>query len=441
VRRKRSVIKNLEDKIRKRQALIGIIGMGYVGLPLACEFAKGGFSVTGFDINQDKVNELNRGDSYIKDISSYELKNYTSSGMITATSDMSLLEKMHCIIICVPTPLRKTKDPNISFIYKASESVAEHMKPGQLIVLQSTTYPGTTEELVQPMFEEKGFTVGKDFFLAFSPERVDPGNDKYTTGNTPKVVGGVTDTCTRLAALLYDQVISEVVEVGNPKEAEMVKLLENTFRSVNIGLVNELALMSDRMGIDIWRVVDAAATKPFGFMPFYPGPGLGGHCIPIDPFYLSWKAKTFDFFMKLIELAGEINGNMPRFVVQKLMDILNQNGKPLKGSTVFVLGVAYKRDIDDMRESPALEVIKLLDLKGANIKYNDPYVPTIQLNGDTLKSTPLSKKDLDKCDCVVIATDHSDYNYVDIVKRAPVVFDCRNATRKVTKYREKIVKL
>ena len=432
---------SLKEKIQNRTALVGIIGMGYVGLPLACEFAKGGFNVTGIDINQEKVDKLNQGTSYILDVDSSELTLYVDRGILSATSNPSVLEKMDCIIICVPTPLRKTKDPNISYIYTASESVAKHLKQEQIIILQSITYPGTTEELLMPMFEELGFKAGKDFYLAFSPERVDPGNKKYTTGNTPKIVGGVTKLCTELAALLFNQVIDQVVLVETPREAEMVKLLENTFRSINIGLVNELAMMSDRMGIDIWRVVDAAATKPFGFMPFYPGPGLGGHCIPIDPFYLSWKAKTFDFFTKLIELAGEINGNMPRFVVHKLQDILNDRSKPLKGSTIFVLGVSYKRDISDLRESPALEVIKLLASKGAIIKYNDPFVPSFNLDGTVLESTSLELPDMEQSDCIVIATNHSVYDYTDIVRRAPVVFDTRNATRNVTESREKIVKL
>src|SRR6202161_2634247 len=371
----------LEEKIKNRTARVGIVGLGYVGLPLAMEFAKAGFSVTGIDIQESKVSQLNRGDSYVQDVPTDTLKKWVSGGKFRATSDFSVILDLDTINIAVPTPLRKTKDPDMSYIVSACQETAKHLRPGKLVILESTTYPGTTDELVLPMLEASGWKVGQDFFLCFSPERVDPGNPQYQTANIPKVVGGITEACTRLGALFYAQALEKVVPVSSTSVAEMVKLLENTFRMINIGLVNEMALMCDRMGINVWEVIDAAATKPFGFMAFYPGPGLGGHCIPIDPFYLSWKTKQSGMEARFIELAGYINGNMPHFVADKVQNALNNHSKSLKGSHVHILGVAYKRDIDDVRESPALDIIHLLGKRGASITYSDPYVPQLHADG------------------------------------------------------------
>src|SRR5271168_5345843 len=367
----------LEEKIKNRTARVGVIGLGYVGLPLAMEFAKAGFSVTGIDIQESKVSGLNRGESYVQDVPSETLKKWVSGGKFRATLDFSTILDLDTINIAVPTPLRKTKDPDMSYIVSACQETAKYLTAGKLVILESTTYPGTTDELVLPMLEASGWKVGADFFLCFSPERVDPGNPHYQTANIPKVVGGITPDCTRLGALFYAQALEKVVPVSSTSVAEMVKLLENTFRMINIGLVNEMALMCDRMGINVWEVIDAAATKPFGFMPFYPGPGLGGHCIPIDPFYLSWKTKQAGIEARFIELAGYINGQMPHFVVDKVQNALNDHTKPLKGSHVHLLGVAYKRDIDDVRESPAVDMMLLLLRRGATISYSDPYVPEI----------------------------------------------------------------
>jgi UDP-N-acetyl-D-glucosamine dehydrogenase len=418
----------LEEKIRKRTARVGIIGLGYVGLPLAMEFAKAGFSVTGIDISESKVAELNRGHSYVQDVPTDTLRKWVEDGKFRATSDFSVILDLDTINIAVPTPLRKTKDPDMSYIVSACQETAKHMGPGKLVILESTTYPGTTDELVLPMLEASGWKVGEDFFLCFSPERVDPGNAQYQTANIPKVVGGITSACTRLGALLYEQALEKVVPVSSTSVAEMVKLLENTFRMINIGLVNEMALMCDRMGINVWEVIDAAATKPFGFMPFYPGPGLGGHCIPIDPFYLSWKTKQAGIEARFIELAGYINGQMPHFVVDKIQDALNEHSKPLKGSHVHVLGAAYKRDIDDVRESPALDIILLLERRGTRVTYSDPFVPSLRLNGHELAAQD-SLLMAAQADCVVVVTDHSDFDYAAILERAKLLVDTRNALK------------
>jgi UDP-N-acetyl-D-glucosamine dehydrogenase len=428
----------LKQKIKSRTARVGIVGLGYVGLPLAVEFANAGFAVTGIDVLQPKVDGLNRGESHVQDVPSAEIAKFVGEKKFRATTDFSVVRELDTINICVPTPLRKTKDPDMSFIVSAVEEIAKHFHPGLLIILESTTYPGTTDELLLPTFEKLGYKVGEDFFLCFSPERVDPGNPTYQTHNTPKVVGGVTPACTEMGDLFFSQALEKVVPVASTRVAEMVKLLENTFRMINIGLVNEMALMCDGMGINVWEVIDAAATKPFGFMPFYPGPGLGGHCIPIDPFYLSWKTKQSGIEARFIELAGYINGNMPHFVVDKVQSALNNHSKPVKGSHVHVAGVAYKRNIDDMRESPALDVILLLQKRGAKITYSDPFVPQLRLDGATLKSEPLTASAA-KADCVVIVTDHTDFDYQALLDSSKLIVDTRNAMKKFQS--EKIVRL
>ena len=435
-----SYFEDLQKKITSKTAHVGIVGLGYVGLPLAVEFASAGFNVTGIDIDAKKVAALNRGESYIQDIPTSVLAPLVKSGKLKATTDFAAVATMDTIDICVPTPLRKTKDPDMSYIVNACQEIAKHFHPGVLIILESTTYPGTTNELMLPMFERPGMTVGEDFFLCFSPERVDPGNAKFQTRNIPKVVGGITAACTQAGALFYQQALETVIPVNSTRVAEMVKLLENTFRMINIGLVNEMAMLCDRMGIDVWEVIDAAATKPFGFMPFYPGPGLGGHCIPIDPFYLSWKTKQAGIEARFIELAGYINGNMPHFVVDKIQNALNDHSKALKGSHVHVLGVAYKRDIDDVRESPALDIIHLLGKRGASVTYSDPYVPQLHADGVV---PDMSAIDADKgaasADCVVIVTDHKGFDYTRIVERAKLIVDTRNALKANTS--PKIVRL
>jgi UDP-N-acetyl-D-glucosamine dehydrogenase len=416
----------LNHKIQNRTARIGVIGLGYVGLPLAVEFCRAGFDVTGFDVDSGKAAEINAGRSYIGDVSTADLAACVSTGRLRATTDMSRLVDMDVVDICVPTPLRKTKDPDMSYVVSASEEIARYIHAGMLIVLESTTYPGTTAEVLQPIFEAKGLTVGRDFYLAFSPERVDPANQKFTTKNTPKVVGGTTAACGEVAAALYRTAIDTVVPVSSTQVAEMVKLLENTFRAVNIGLVNELALMSHRMGIDVWEVIDAAKTKPFGFMPFYPGPGLGGHCIPIDPFYLSWKAKQFHFECRFIELAGHINGAMPEYVVQRVSDALNTRRQAINGARIHLFGVAYKKDVSDMRESPALDIVELLHRRGANLSYSDPFVPRFCERDLCLDS--VSQPEIrDGIDCAVICTDHSAFDYQGIVNAFPLVVDTRYA--------------
>jgi len=418
---------SLEEKIRTRRARVGIVGLGYVGLPLAVEFAKAGFTVTGIDVSQAKTDRMNAGDSYVGDVPSETLKALVDAGKLRATTDFAAVEELDTINICVPTPLRKTKDPDMSYIVASCQEIARYLHAGMLIILESTTYPGTTDELVLPMLTKAGLEVGRDFFLCFSPERVDPGNPKYQTANIPKVVGGCTAACTAMGGLFYAQALERVVPVSSTQVAEMVKLLENTFRMINIGLANEMALMCDRMGINVWEVIDAAATKPFGFMPFYPGPGLGGHCIPIDPFYLSWKTKQAGIEARFIELAGYINGQMPHFVVDKVQNALNDAGKPVKGSRIHVMGVAYKRDIDDMRESPALDVMLLLKRRGAVISYSDPHVPALCMEGLDVVSTP--QEDAAAADCVVIVTDHSSFDYRALVERAPLIVDSRNALK------------
>ena len=421
----------LETKIKARTARVGIVGLGYVGLPLAVEFAKAGFNVTGIDVSGEKTSRVNKGDSYIGDIASSTLGPLVDAGKLRATTDFSVVADLDTINICVPTPLRKTKDPDMSFIVSSCQEIAKHFHPGSLVILESTTYPGTTDEVVLPMLTSNGLKVGEDFFLCFSPERVDPGNPRYQTSNIPKVVGGVTPACTEMGRLFYSQALQTVVPVASTQVAEMVKLLENTFRMINIGLVNEIALMCDRMGINVWEVIDAAATKPFGFMPFYPGPGLGGHCIPIDPFYLSWKTKQAGIEARFIELAGYINGQMPHFVVDKVQNTLNDAGKPVKGSRIHIMGVAYKRDIDDIRESPALDVMLLLKKRGAVLSYSDPHVPHMDLDGHSLESLPETAAA--EADCVVIITDHTAFDYAALAQRAPLIVDSRNALKGIRK--------
>ena len=423
----------LSEKINNQTANVAVLGLGYVGLPLAVEYAKSGYAVHGFDVKEEKIDLINNHESYIIDVPSEDLKELVEKGILRATTDFSLLSEMDTINICVPTPLRKTKDPDVSFIVAAVEKIENTLKKGQLIILESTTYPGTTSELILPMLERTGLKVGVDFFLAFSPERVDPGNLTYLTRNIPKVVGGVTPQCTDLARSLYSKCIDTVVPVGSTYVAEMVKLLENTFRAVNIGLVNEIALMCDHMGINVWEVIDAAATKPFGFMPFYPGPGLGGHCIPIDPFYLSWKAKLTGFEARFIELAGQINKDMPFYIVNKIGDVLNEYKKSINGSSLLVLGVAYKRDIDDIRESPALDIIELLNDKGADITFFDPHVRNLDILDLHLESKDISPERVREFDCVVIITDHSTVDYEMIVNNSKVVVDTRNALKSFKK--------
>ncbi|MEZ5290830.1 MAG: nucleotide sugar dehydrogenase [Vicinamibacterales bacterium] len=420
---------SLFDRIADRTARIGVVGLGYVGLPLAVEFARAGFHVVGFDVDASKCETLNRGTSYIPDVPTEHVAEAVAAGRFHATTEAAVLADVDVIDICVPTPLRKTKDPDLSYVVQAVEATAKVLRAGQLVILESTTYPGTTDEVVQPALEAGGLVAGTDFHLAFSPERVDPGNAQYSTRNIPKVVGGVNEASTKAAASLYGSIIDTIVPVSSTRVAEMVKLLENTFRAVNIGLVNELALMCARMGIDVWEVIDAAKTKPFGFMPFYPGPGLGGHCIPIDPFYLSWKAKQSGFEARFIELAGQVNGAMPEYVVSRVSDALNSQRKAVNGSAVHVLGVAYKRDIDDMRESPALDVIELLKRRGARVSYTDPYVPVLRHGPVDLASMPLDDAVASGCDCAVIVTDHTTFDYSDIAARFPLVVDTRNALK------------
>jgi UDP-N-acetyl-D-glucosamine dehydrogenase len=421
----------LRGRLSARTARTGVVGLGYVGLPLAVEFARAGFTTVGIDLDRRKIDAVNDGQSYIPDVPTSEVARLVADGKLSATTDFACVAGLDTINICVPTPLRKTKDPDMSYIVSAVEQIAKHLHPGMLVILESTTYPGTTEELVQPMLEANGLKAGIDFFLAFSPERVDPGNPTWNTHNVPKVVGGVGPESTDLASMLYGAAIETIVPVSSPRAAEMVKLLENTFRMVNIGLVNEIALMCDRLGLDVWEVVNAAATKPFGFMPFYPGPGLGGHCIPIDPFYLSWKAKQTGFEPRFIELAGQVNGGMPHFVVDKITDALNRHHKSVNGSTILILGIAYKRDIDDMRESPSLDVMALLDQKGAKVRYADPYVPSLPgrawHGGFDMEAEPISAAAIADADCVAILTEHRSVDYDMVLKSARLIVDTRNA--------------
>jgi len=430
---------DLIAKLKERKAHTGVVGLGYVGLPLCMILVEAGFKVIGYDISSQKVKLLNSGKSDIDDIPDIMVQKAIKSGNFKASDDPKVIAEMDTISICVPTPLSKTKDPDVSFILNAIDNVKKYIKKGSLLVLESTTYPGTTEDLILPIFQELKFEVGKDFFLSFSPERVDPGNERYGIKNTPRIVGGITPACTKVCKAFYEQTISDVVEVSSTRAAEMVKLLENTFRSVNIGLVNEVALMCDRLDIDVWEIIDAAASKPFGFMPFYPGPGLGGHCIPIDPHYLSWKLKSLNYYARFIELAGDINSHMPEYVVDRIAAMLNRRfAKALNKATIVVLGVAYKKDIQDLRESPALDVIKLLEDKGARVLYNDPNVPQFNWKGGKFKSSKLTASLLKKADLTVILTDHTLYNYQWIVDNAAAVFDSRNATKKAVNNRDKI---
>ena len=418
---------SLKEKLEKRQANVGVIGLGYVGLPLAVEFARAGFTVTGFDVDESKVADINAGRSYILDVKTADLAACVQAGRLRATTDMSKLSEMDAVDICVPTPLRKTKDPDMSYVVSAAEEIAKYIHPGMLIVLESTTYPGTTAEVLQPTFEAKGLKVGRDFYLAFSPERVDPANEKFNTRNTPKVVGGTTPACAEAAVALYSAAVDTIVPVSSTQVAEMVKLLENTFRAVNIGLVNEIALMSHRMNIDVWEVIDAAKTKPFGFMPFYPGPGLGGHCIPIDPFYLSWKAKQSGFECRFIDLAGVVNGSMPEYVVERISGALNSRKQAINGARIHLFGIAYKRDVSDMRESPALDILQLLHRRGAELSYTDPYVPALKEGSVSLQS--IEEDRVDGIDCAVITTDHTAFHYRAMPERFPLVVDTRNALK------------
>ena len=421
------VERELLAKAQTRTALIGIVGLGYVGLPLAVEFAEAGYKVLGFDVTTRVVDGINAGRSHVQDIPSARLATLVKAGKLSATTDLARLKEPDLVAICVPTPLSKTHDPDISFVSAATDSVAGAVRPGQAIVLQSTTYPGTTRELMLPALERGGLKVGQDFFLAFSPERVDPGNPKYNTHNTPKIVGGVTAACTRVVMALYQPAIESLVAVSSPEAAELVKLLENTFRSVNIGLVNEMAIVCDKLGVDVWEVIEAASTKPFGFMKFTPGPGVGGHCIPLDPHYLAWKMRSLNYRTRFIELAGEINSEMPEYWVEKVVSALNDRGKPAKGSTVLVVGIAYKKDIDDLRESPALDVIRLLERQGAKVQYHDPFIPELREDGKTLKSVPLTAETVRGADCVVIVTDHSKLDYAMLAKEARALVDTRHA--------------
>jgi UDP-N-acetyl-D-glucosamine dehydrogenase len=465
----------LLNRLETRQAVVAIIGLGYVGLPLAVAYGEAGFRVVGLDIDKRKISTLNSGKSHIEDISSERVaalitpltglnhrqsrasnEETTTSGSLSVTTDYSILQDVDAVIICVPTPLSKTKDPDMSYIISAADEIAQRIHTGMLIVLESTTYPGTTEELILPLLEQaqsknkthgggadtrSAMVVGRDFFLAFSPERIDPGRKDWTVRTTPKVIGGVTPTCLQVALKLYSSAIETVVPVSSPRAAEMVKLLENTFRAVNIGLINEVAIMCEHLGVSVWEVIDAAKTKPFGFMTFYPGPGLGGHCIPVDPHYLAWKLKTLNYNARFIQLAEEINFGMPHYVLTKISDALNLNAKPIRGSRVVVLGVSYKEDVGDLRESPALDLIHLLQEKGANVAYHDPYVPALAVADLSLNSIELDENALEQADCVVITTAHQSYDWNWIVKNSQLVVDTRNATRHVEAYPERIVLL
>ncbi|MFL5666619.1 MAG: nucleotide sugar dehydrogenase [Ktedonobacteraceae bacterium] len=420
---------SLQEKISTRSLHVGIVGLGYVGLPLATTFAAAGFHVTGIDVDQQKVDCLNSGESYIPDIASTMLQALIDTKRLQFTSDYAALTDIDAVSICVPTPLRKTRDPDISYILAATQQVRAHLHPGQLVVLESTTYPGTTNEVVLPELESSGLKVGVDFFLAFSPERIDPGNSNFDTRTTPKIVGGITPACTELAQAFYEAAIEQVVPVSSARVAEMAKLLENTFRAVNIGLVNEIAIICEKLHVNVWEVIDAAATKPFGFMPFTPGPGLGGHCIPVDPHYLSWKLKTLDYTARFIELAAEINSSMPHYVVNKIGEALNEQRRSFNGATVLVLGVAYKHNVSDVRESPALDIIQALLSRKSVVIYNDEYVPSLAIHDQVLHSQPLSSGLLQAADCVVIVTDHSYYDVSWIVQEARCIVDTRNVTR------------
>src|SRR5215213_752003 len=432
---------DLLSRIQDRSAVVGVVGLGYVGLPLAMEFAKAGFRVIGYDFSYRVCKLLMGGNSHIQDVPAAEVAAMIKNGLFEATTDESALGRCDAISIAVPTPLSKTRDPDMKYVQAATEAIARNAHPGMLAVLESTTYPGTTREVMQPKLEERGLTVGKDVFLAFSPERVDPGNPKYHTKNTPKVVGGITEACTEVAVALYSSCIDTVVPVSTTEAAELVKLLENTFRSVNIGLVNEMAIVCDKLGVNVWEVIDAASTKPFGFMKFTPGPGIGGHCIPLDPHYLAWKMRTLNYKTRFIDLASEINSQMPAYVVEKVSHALNADRKPVNGSKILVLGVAYKRDINDVRESPALDVIHLLEEESAKVVYHDPFIPTVREDGHVREGVDLTSHALSAADAVVIVTDHSSIDYQRLVNRAGLVVDTRNATAKTKAGRARIVSL
>ena len=433
---------NLIEAIESRKARVGIIGQGYVGLPLAMVMAEAGFHVTGLDIDEGKVAQLNAGESYIGDVTNEELAKHLESGRFRASTDFSALADCDCISICVPTPLSKTRDPDVSYILAATTDVVKHLHPGQLIVLESTTYPGTTEELVLPKFEAAGLVAGKDFFLCFSPERVDPGNANFDIHNTPRLIGGTTDVCGQAGCAMYGAFLDNVVGMSSTQAAEMAKLLENTFRAVNIGLVNEVAMMCRKLGLDTWEVIDAAATKPFGFMKFYPGPGLGGHCIPVDPHYLSWILKTLNYTARFIELAAEVNTSMPAYVVDLCAEALNDKKRSINGSKILVLGVAYKANVADVRESPALDIIELLLEKGAEVSFHDPWVSSFRLvNGETVESVPLTDARLELSDCVIVAADHESIDWARVGRRASTIVDSRNALAKVAEPKASVYKI
>jgi UDP-N-acetyl-D-glucosamine dehydrogenase len=433
--------KRLIDKIMNKKAKVGIIGLGYVGLPLAVLFAKKGFSVFGIDIDKDRIKRAKKGKSYILDVEENELKKVILQKKLKVTDDFSAIKRLDAVIICVPTPLKEKKEPDVSYIISAVENIKKIMKKGQIVVLESTTYPGTTEEIILPLLESAGFKEGKDFYLAFSPERIDPANAKFKTENTPKVIGGISLASTRMAKLLYSQVINKIVAVSSSKVAETAKLLENTFRIVNIALVNEIMLMCDKLGIDVWEVIDVAKTKPYGYMPFYPGPGVGGHCIPVDPIYLSWKARGYGFEARFIELASHINSQMPHYVLDRVTRALNQYKKPLKGSKVLIVGVAYKKDVKDLRESPALEIINLLQSEGALVSYYDSYLPYLKIDNINLKSLKFMRKSFNDKDCVVIITDHSNVDYSFILEHSALIVDTRNVFKNIKGKKDKVVKL
>jgi UDP-N-acetyl-D-glucosamine dehydrogenase len=427
----RTPAEQLRAKAQDRSAVIGIVGLGYVGLPLAMEFARAGYRVLGFDVSTAVVDSLNAGCSHVRDVPNGAVAQFLEAGRFAATADLARLGEPDVVSICVPTPLSKTKDPDVSYVLAATNAVKRTLRRGQLVVLESTTYPGTTRELMLPALASTGLKVGEDFFLAFSPERVDPGNPTWGTRNTPKVVGGITETCRRLTIAVYQPAIDRLVPVSSPEAAELVKILENTFRSVNIGLVNEMAIVCDKLGVDVWEVIEAAATKPFGFLKFMPGPGVGGHCIPLDPHYLAWKMRTLNYRTRFIELAGEINAEMPEYWVAHVVERLNEQGKAARGSRVLVLGVAYKKDIEDVRESPALDVIRLLAQRGALVSYHDPYVPTLRADGIDLQSVPLGADALAAADCAIIVTDHSSVDYGLVARHARAIVDTRNALARV----------
>ncbi len=431
----------LLGKIRERKACVGIVGLGYVGLPLAIEFAKAGFKVIGYDLNERVVGQLNDGISHIQDVPSEEVARQLESGKLEATADEHRLSEMDVVLIAVPTPLSKTRDPDMTYVLASSEAIARNCHPGMLVVLESTTYPGTTRDLMQPKLEANGLVVGEDIFLAFSPERVDPGNTVWTTKNTPKVVGGITQACTDVAVALYASCLDTVVPVSSSETAELTKLLENTFRAVNIAMVNEMAVVCDKLGVNVWEVVEAAATKPFGYMKFLPGPGIGGHCIPLDPHYLAWKMRTLNYKTRFIDLASEINSEMPAVVAEKVSRALNDDRKSVNGSRILVLGVAYKRDIDDVRESPALDVIRLLELDGADVVFHDPHVPVIHEDGHVRMSVDLTDKELERADAVVIITDHSSVDYQRVLDLAAVIVDTRNVTARLNSTKGRIISL